>query len=350
MMSMWKNLVVAALALLAAPALGAEAVPVTVQPLQQVVIYPEQRAPATVLSLNDSRLSAELNARVIDIPVQVGQEVAAGTPLVRLEKADFELALQRQQAAAASLAARLDLARYQWERTKSLSQQQAVSDELLKQREADVKSLEAEQQGQQAALAQARRQLDKTEIRAPFRAIVTERLTQVGELAAPGTPLVRIVDAARLEVSAQVQAEQAANLAAAAAPLLVSDGRRYALQLRAITPVVDSRSRTREARLSFGATAALPGTAGELVWQSPQAHIPAELLVKRQGRLGIFRAEDGHARFTALAGAQVGRPAAVPAGMNSVIIVEGRYRLQDGDAIVIGDQATEQEEQAGSSR
>lgn len=331
-------------------ALAAEAVPVTARPLAEVVIYPEQRAPATVLSLNDSRLSAELNARITDIPVLVGQTVAAGTTLAHLEHADFELALKREQAAAASLAAKLELARYQLTRARSLSKKQAVSDELLKQREADVKTLEAEQAAQQTAVAQAQRNLEKTEIRAPFRAIVTERLAQVGELASPGTPLLRIVDASRLEISARVQAAQAAGLAQTESVNLDTASGRYPLKLRVITPVIEPRSRTREARLTFPEQAALPGSAGELVWQAPQPHLPADLVVKRQGRLGYFRLDDGHARFTPLAQAQEGRPAALGADLKQLVIVEGRYGLQDGDAVVMRTQATEQDAQAGSSR
>jgi RND family efflux transporter MFP subunit len=330
--------------------MAADPVPVTARPLVEVVIYPQQRAPATVLSLNDSNLSAELNARIDEIPVLVGQAVEAGTVLVRLDNTDYTLALQQQQAAAASLAARLDLARYQLERARTLSQKQAMSEELLKQREADVKTLEAEQAGQRAALAQARRNLEKTAVRAPFRAIVTQRLAQVGELASPGTPLVRIVDASRLEVAAQVQTAQTASLAAASNPVLHTANGRYPLHLRTIISVVEARSRTREARLAFSGAAALPGTAGELVWPTAQPHLPADLLVKRQGRLGFFHLEKDRARFTPLAEAEEGRPAILATDLQGQVIVEGRYGLMDGDMVSIRAQATEQEEQAGSSR
>lgn len=327
------KILVTALTLLALPAIAGEPVPVSVRPLAEVAVYPEQRAPAEVVSQNDSRISAEISARIVELPVLVGQVVEQGALLARLNNIDYTLALQREQAAAESLAARLELARYQWERAQSLAQQQLIAEELFKQREADLNTLLAEQKGQQAALEQARHNLEKTALRAPFRAVVMERLGQVGELAAPGTPLLRIVDAAHIEVSAQVQNEQAANLAATKTIELASGAGRHTLQLRTITPAMDARTRTREARLTFTDANALPGTTGELVWRSRAAHIPADLILRRNGKLGFFQVLDGQARFTPLDAAQEGRPAATVLDPDTQVVVEGRYRLQDGDAV-----------------
>jgi RND family efflux transporter MFP subunit len=315
------------------PAIAGEPVPVTARPLAELAVYPELRAPAEVSSQNDSRISAEISARIVDIPVLAGQVVESGAVLAHLEGTDYELALQREQAAAESLAARLSLARYQWERAQTLAQQQLISEELLKQREADLNILLAEQKGSQAALEQARHNVEKTALRAPFRAVVMERLGQVGELAAPGTPLLRIVDAAHIEVSAQVQAEQTASLAAAKTIELVNGDSRHTLQLRTITPAMDARTRTREARLTFSGATALPGTAGELVWRTRLAHIPAELILRRNDKLGFFQVVDGQARFMPLSDAEEGRPAATSHDPGTRVVVEGRFRLQDGDAV-----------------
>jgi RND family efflux transporter MFP subunit len=321
--------------------MAAEPIPVSAQPLSALLIHPTLSAPATVLSDNDSQLSSEVSARIVAIPVRVGDTVAAGTLLLRLESEDFRLALAREQAAAKSLAARVELARYDLQRARQLAKTQAVSDEILKQREADLASLLADQEGQQAAVAAAQRQLDKTEIRAPFAAVVTARSAQLGELANPGTPLLRIVDAEQLEVAASVQAHLADSLQAAPAPALRLDDRQLPLRLRVITPVIDATSRTREALLLFAGDKAgdqaLPGSAGELVWREPQPHLPAEFVLRRAGKLGTFVIEGSgsaaKARFIALSDAEEGRPAPSTLAPETLIVTEGRYRLQDGDAV-----------------
>ncbi|WP_455216774.1 hypothetical protein, partial [Kaarinaea lacus] len=96
----------------------------------------------------------------------------------------------------------------------------------------------------------------------------------------------------------------------------------------------DSKSRTREARLLFTENPALPGSAGELVWEQPSASLPADLLVKRNGKLGVFVLNDGQAKFVPLAGAEAGRPAIVNLAPATEIITQGRFRLQDGDSVI----------------
>jgi len=313
---------------------AAEPIPVQTRPFSALAIYPPHSAPASVVSNNRSRISAEIGARIVAIPVRVGDRVKKGALLAQLENADLALALERQQAALQAIDAKLELARYELRRAQSLSKKQAVSEQLLRQREAAVDTLLAERRGQQAAVAQARRQLDKTELRAPFDAVVLARPGQVGELAGPGTPLLQIIDTDSLEVSAALPASLAETLRDDDSPAFVSDGIRHPLRLRRITPALDTRSHTREARLEFTGSAALPGASGELVWRSAEPRLPAEFVSRRNGRLGVLIRDGDRARFVVLARAENGRPAVAELPPDTAIITAGRYRVDDGDALV----------------
>jgi len=328
-----------AIMLLGHPVL-AEPVPVVSKPFSTLAIYPPRSAPATVLSDNNSGISAEISARILDIPVRVGDRVKQGTLLIHLEQQDFELARTREEATLAALKAKLSLAEYELKRARSLSKKQAVSEQLLKQRKTERDALLAEQQGQQAARAQAQRQMDKTQIHAPFNAVVVERLAQVGELANPGTALLRITDIDNLELAARLSPRQTRDLehsfAAenAGTAEFVSSGQHYALTLRTITPVLDTRARTREARLRFTGKKPLPGTTGQLVWLPQQASLPADLISQRDGKLGVFVQTNNKARFIELPRANTGQPAITgKLEPDTLIITKGRYRLRDGDAI-----------------
>jgi len=339
----WAHLVLMPGAMLFGHPVVADPVPVVSEPFSTLAIYPSRSAPATVVSDNDSRISAEISARILDIPVRVGDRVKQGALLVRLEQQDAELARVREKAALTAVKAKLDLAEYELKRARSLSKKQAVSEQLLKQRETERDTLLAEQQGQQAAYAQARRQIDKTYIRAPFNAVVVERLARTGELANPGTALLRIVDIDNLELTAGLTPRQTRDLKRSfaaensRAPEFVSSGQRYALTLRTIIPVLDTRARTREARLRFSGKKPLPGTAGQLTWSSRQASLPADLISQRDGKLGVFIQTDNRARFIRLPQAKTGQPVTVMTtsepGPDTLIITKGRYRLRDGDAI-----------------
>ncbi|WP_455208185.1 efflux RND transporter periplasmic adaptor subunit [Kaarinaea lacus] len=309
---------------------------VEAQELKTLAIYPQYKAPATVVTLNDSQLSAEISAIVESIPVEVGQEVRKGELLAELRKKDFELALQREEAALAALDVRINFAQYQLQRAQQLKKQQAVSEELLKQRETDLAVLQSEEQSLRIAIQQAKRNLSKTNIRAPFDAVVIEKIASVGELANSGTPLLRIVDAQQREVTAKLQSYQIASLQLAAELYFQDRKDSYPLRLRSVLPIIDPTARTQEVRLQFENNRALVGVAGELMWKNQKPHVPAEVLVQREGKLGIFVVtKNKRAKFVVLEEAAEGRPTFVDLPLNTLIVTKGRFQLQDGDSVSI---------------
>lgn len=102
------------------------------------------------------------------------------------------------------------------------------------------------------------------------------RLAQVSELASPGTPIVQLWDTSRLQLSVQVQTNDA-SLLAQARPEFVSQGREYAVKLLRVSPAVNPASRNREARFSFPQAAPAPGSNGVLRWRDPRPFVPADI-------------------------------------------------------------------------
>jgi RND family efflux transporter MFP subunit len=318
--------------------IASEAIPVSTKPFSSVAIYPELGAPANVISTSNTRISAEVSARITSLAANVGEEVKKDQVLVRLDQTDYQLAVEREQAKLDAILARIDLADYELKRAVSLSKKQAVSEQLLKQRETELNTLLADEKGQRVALQQSKRNLGKTVIRAPFQAVITEHLGQVGELAAPGTPLLQIIDSSSLEVSSRIQARHAKEIEKSTSLVLLSEGTRYPLQLRVITPAIDNKTRTREARLLFKDKRAMPGSAGELLWKQSLASLPSDLVVKRNAKLGVFivnKANNKQAQFVPLPGAEEGRPVATNLPRDTQIITRGRFRLQDGGSISV---------------
>jgi RND family efflux transporter MFP subunit len=319
------------------PCLAAEP-PTTVQAvaLQQLAINPETSAPATVVSLSDSRIGAEVNAQIMAIPVRVGDVIESGGVLARLNCTDYELAASELEARLKGAESRIDFARRQLQRADKLKQQRTVTQELLDERRSNLATLIAEREAERAGLARARLQLDKCVIRAPFPAVILQRIASVGEYVSPGSPLVRIMDVVQLEITAPVLVGDAAALLSAERIVFRRGNREYPVQLRVLTPAIDELSRTREARLLFEADTALPGASGRLVWQAAQA-VPADLLVRRNGVLGLLLAQNGKAHFQPIPDAQEGRPAAVQLPPDTLIITDGRFALRDGDLIALPD-------------
>ena len=301
--------------------------------LSELAIHPERVASAEVVSLNLAKVPAELAARIDSIPVEPGQRIARGATLAKLDCADTRIAAQRADAALESAEARLRLAEQQFRRNTELAAQNFISAAALDARRSELDVARADAKVSAAARAAARREIGKCTLKSPYPAIVEARLAQVGELASPGTPIVELWDTSRMQLSAEVQQADAAWLPRAA-PVFVSQGKRYAVRLLRISPAVDLTARTREARYRFVDTPPPPGSNGVLRWTDPRAFVPADYIVTRNRRLGVFVLDGRTARFVPLAGAEEGRPAVAQAlSGNARIITDGRFALQHGMAV-----------------
>jgi hypothetical protein len=162
-------------------------------------------------------------------------------------------------------------------------------------------------------------------------------MAQTGGFVNPGTALLELAESDRFELKAEIPDEIADSLSRAEKIEFLSRNQSWSLELLRLSPLIESARRTRQARFSFASDAAaeLPaiGRSGEVIWQVRSGMLPANLLVQRDRKLGIFLAVGGQARFTPLPGAQEGRPVPVDLPADSQIIVTGRERLQDGDRI-----------------
>ncbi len=316
--------------------------------LKDIAVFPERDAPASVLAANESKIAAEVAGQIVELTDAVGGVVPKGAVLARIDARDYELALARARAALDASRARLLQAEAQLTRARDLHAKNFISADGLTQRETEAAVQRADVKLNEAQVASAERNLAKCVIRAPFAAVVRARLAQSGELAAPGTPLISLVEAGRTELTAQVQPRDVSSLRAAQAVTFVSGSMEAATRVLRVSPVIGRESRTVEARLATAAAlpatalagaaanasangamprtgsasaakaagpalALQPGLEGRIVWREHLPHIPPAYLQRREGKLGVYLAEGQ--RFVALDDAQEGRPALIPAGM-----------------------------------
>ena len=303
-----------------------------VQAVKDVAIHPERNAPAAVVGKNEARISAEVAAVILALPVDVGQRVRKTAIVARLDSRDAALAQERADAALAQTQARHAQAVAQFKRAQTLREKNFYSAEALTLKETELAAAAADLRAARAQRDTARRNVEKHTLVAPFDAVVRTRSGQVGELAAPGAVLLTLVSAGEVEVAAQLQVADGASFTSAVppAPTFLANGVINPLKLLRISPTVNRDSRSIEARFVFTDNAPPAGTEGRLVWREPALWLPADLLVRRDGRYGVFIATGGKARFHPLAAAQEGRPAALDLPPETQIVTQGRHALQDG--------------------
>ncbi len=317
-----------------------EAAEWTSRPLAEIAIYPEFRAPATVVAREEARIGAELSARIVAMPARVGDSVMRGEALVRLDDASFRIELDRVRAQIALVDSRIRLARAQLEQSRALAARGFISADGLRIRETELGVLQSERDAARAALAAAELALARTVIRAPYDGVVRERLAAVGDLAAPGMSLLVFAAGAEAEVHARVPRGQIAGLQAAGALTLVAGDAEYALRIARVSPLVEAAGQARDVVLE-GSGALTPGLSGELRWRSTVPHLPPGYVQAREGRLGAWVVREGAPVFVALPQAQAGRPVPVDWAAHIQMVDEGRFALGLG--------AVEERAQAGGS-
>lgn len=308
--------------------------------LKELVFHPELSAQAQVTSRNISRISAEIAARIEALPVEAGQRIPANKVVARLDCRDSRIALQQAQAQLANADARLRLAEQQLKRSEDLAANNFISGDALDQRRTEVNVIQAERQLSHAQVQAAQRNVSKCVVVSPFDAVVEAELANVGELASPGTPLLTLWDMNSLEVSAEVQQKDADSLSRADSIILETPEANFPLALKRVSPALNTSARTREARLGFVKDTPHPGASGRIRWRTDESYLPAEYVLLREGRYGVFVQEANKARFIALPDAQEGRPVMVSLPLDTFIISEGRFALRDGQEISVSKSTT----------
>lgn len=292
-----------------------------------------QEISASVQAGSDSQLSAELALPIAEVLVDVGDSVRRGQPLLRLDRRDPQLQLQQATAQRQSAQAQAELAGERRRRGEELAPRGHLSaDEMLALRSQE-KAAAAALEVAESALALARRQLQKTELQAPFDGEVMARHAQVGDLASPGVPLLRLVEHGRHQVMATLPAAVADQLRQTQQLQFRFEGHDFPLRLLQLGSSIDPGNRGRHARLAFTANSAPSGANGLLRWTLPGYRLRADWLVQRPEGLGVFVLEQERARFLAVPGALPGRDAAAELAADTLLVIGGQQALQDGAAV-----------------
>lgn len=167
----------------------------------------------------DLSLSPRVSGQVVTVSERFvpGQVVPAGTVLVRLDPTDAAnaLAMQRNALQQAEAELALERGRQAVARTERDHIEGPVSpeQESLILRQPQLESAQARVESAQAMARQAELELARTEVAAPFDALITERQVSVGSLVSPGSALGRLVAVDRFWVELTLPVGQVKHLA-----------------------------------------------------------------------------------------------------------------------------------------
>lgn len=259
----------------------------------------EQVWDGVVEAVNAATLSAQTNARVRELPYDVGDVVPAGAVLVRFTDVEQSSATHAAQAQIASAKAAYVNAEANYRRIDAIYARGLIAKADLDQALAQRDAAQAALSSAQAQWRQIGQQFDYTVVRAPYAAIVTRRFVQVGEAVQAGPPvpqpLIAVQSLEKLRVNVQVPQGAAVEIRryGRAAVLADGDARRIVADSVSVFPYADPDTHSFSVRVEFpGRDAGLyPGMTVKVAFATGQTRrlmVPVAALVDRGELRGVY--------------------------------------------------------------
>ena len=183
---------------------GKSAHPVEVAEARAEEVVEWLRAIGTVHADQRVELSAEVGGRLAEITAEVGDFVAAGDLLARLDDERLRVARDLARAEVGMARANLEKSRRDAERQANLFEGQVTSEYSLEQADLKAKVDAGQVEVARARLSLAERNLSDASIFSPIDGEITRKHVEVGELVEAGTPLFAIARIDRVKVVVHV--------------------------------------------------------------------------------------------------------------------------------------------------
>lgn len=316
-------------------------------------------APGSILARREARIGAEVRGLLTEFFVDEGSRVEQGDPLFRVDPELYRLALSRSEAALDRARAERRQLEHDLTRGRALHEKHVMAAQETDRIASELEVAEAAEREVSEAVAMARRDLDRTTVRAPFAGSITRRLVDEGTTALiqPQTIVLILQETRELEAIATIAEVHFAAIQIGDVALLHVDGLPLPIvtQVEAVGDSIDPMTRTFRVRMRvpnpeyrlkaglFARVEILPKAKSEVLLA------PRSALRSRDGHTHVLVLREGLAMQTPIEIGLISEDAVeVLAGLNvddEVVVGEGARNLGSGMRV----RAKRSEEHAASA-
>jgi membrane fusion protein, multidrug efflux system len=296
------------------PAEQAVAAPLLLSPEDLVTVSesPLASGPLITGSVEAERradLRAEVPAVVLEVLKENGEPVRRGDLLVRLDQTAIRDALTSAEASARAAGLAYEQAERQYQRISKLRQENLVSAQQLEDAAIQRNSAQSEAEAARSQVVAARQQLERTEVRAPFDGLVSNRKVSAGDTASVGKELMQVMDPASMRFDGRVSADSIGEVAAGQTVhfrVQGFDGADFAGTVVRVNPTANETTRQVGVLVSFDDPGRMPRVAGLYAEgriearSAEQLTLPAASIQRDGDRAFAWRFEDGVLQQVAL--------------------------------------------------
>lgn len=330
-------------------AVSSEAVNVSVIELQAQARPVYATLPGVVMSADGVQVASRFMGYVRKINVHEGQKIKKGTTLLLIDPVDVEGGIGQAKAAVAQAYAAMQDAERDFERFSNLYAQDAIPEAQFQKYKLAFDVAKAQYRAARTALKTAQGQLEYAEIKAPIDGIITAKMTDVGQMAAPGHPLLSLQGSGHLQIEIQVDQETFAPLKIGQ-PVKVAisgvNGEPMYLtgEIERKVDAADPMSHTHLVKIGLGDDSIVtPGTYARVyipIEEQEAITVPSSALKIRAGIKGVFVVDSNdRAHFRMVRpGEAVGDEIIILAGLESgeKVVIESEKPLSNAISVTHG--------------
>lgn len=254
-------------------------------------VQPERRAD----------LRAEVSAVVLQVLKENGDFVRRGDLLVRLDDTAIRDSLTSADASTRASSQAYEQAERQFQRLIKLRESGMVSTQEVEDVEIRRNNAQSDLEAAKTRAVLARQQLQRTEVRAPFEGIVSDRKVSAGDTAQIGKELVKVIDPRSMRFEGMVSADRIGELKVGQPVIFRVHGyaeQDFAGKVTRVNPAANATTRQVEVLVDFMDAKQQPKLAGLYAegWIETRSTagltIPATALVKDGDRSFAWRLHD----------------------------------------------------------
>jgi RND family efflux transporter MFP subunit len=259
----------------------------------------------TIKPRYESDLGFRVSGKIVERIVNIGDRVAPGMTLARLDASDYRLSVESAEAELDAARSSLKQTEADERRFAALNQKKWVSDANYEQKQATADEARGRVERATRALALANNQLAYTDLIATEAGVITALPVEVGQVVSAGQLIARVARLDELEAVVSIPESRIdADRNAVVSVTLWADGdRTYTAKLREISPQADAATRTYRARYSLtkpDAAIALGKTATvHLATPSTgeRAKVPLAAVFRDQGQPSVWVIDEANGRL-----------------------------------------------------
>lgn len=298
--------------------------------------------PGTVEALESVRVASRLMGYIRDIAVVEGQAVKAGQRLFTIDPLDIEGAVEQARLGLKQAEDAMKDAEADYKRFENLYKDEVVTRQNYEKMKLNYEMAVTRAAQAKAGLGTAQGQMRYATVTSPINGVVTSKLANEGDIAAPGHPVLMVENPARLQVRGAVSEDLYRTLKPGAQVMVEVDGqdKPLAAKVAQLAPAADPMTHTYTVKLDIAAPGLKSGAFARILFPTGKRQVlavPETAVLARAGIVGVFVVDaQGAAQYRMVRlGRKEGGLAEVLSGLNpgDRVVTGNAQAVNNGDRV-----------------